>query len=282
MAEQAACQAFHEENNRKSFHTPPFYLSRDHVHFASLRMRKIQPNMGKGTKSITHSRNKQKQRKRCLRKLKDHCHVEAVMTSGRPATPEVVKHVSEEDAHLQGLPNNDVNGDVSTIAMGGSSPFNASPGCIEGGAQSTVFYNDIEDFWRALDRKSEEFWKRYEDSIDDVKKCADFDSAIIEGPNNFTVTIQSDLNYGPLDKINYHEYIRRMKEKQDKLSKTIRFLRDRCENLELDIVQAKEEAKQAQYQAKIETDRIRRFWRNKIYEGGSRSGKLVRAALQNF
>ena len=98
-----------------------------------------------------------------------------------------------------------------------------------------------------MDERSEEFWKRYEENIDDVKRCADFDSAIIDGPDNFTVTIQSELTYGPLDQINYHEYIRRMKEKQNKLCKTIRLLHDRCENLELDIVQAKKEAKEAQY-----------------------------------
>ena len=54
-----------------------------------------------------------------------------------------------------------------------------------------------------------------------MKKYADFDMAVIEGPDNFTVTIHSDLTYGVLDRINYHEYVRRMKEKQDKLCKPI-------------------------------------------------------------
>lgn len=116
--------------------------------------------------------------------------------------------------------------------------------------------------------------------MDQVKSCADFDSAVVVGPDNFTVTIQCDLTHGPLDRINYHEYVRRMREKQDKLYKAIQELRDRCENLEVDLADAKAEAKRAQCQTKRETDRIRKFWRDKIFEGSSRSGRLVRAAMQ--
>ena len=178
----------------------------------------------------------------------------------------------------------DQSGKESTMATCDASPRNVNP--VADAAQDQLgvdyYYDDTEDFWKALDKKSDEFWKMYEQKLDEVKKCADFDTAIIEGPNNFTLTIQSDLTCGPLDRINYHDYVRRIKEKQDKLCKTIQLLRDRCENLELHIVQAKEEAKQAQCQAKVEMDRIRKFWRNKIYEGGSRSGRLVRAAMQKF
>ena len=117
-------------------------------------------------------------------------------------------------------------------------------------------------------------------NLEQVKSRTDFDSAVVIGPDNFTVTIQSDLEHGPLDRINYHEYIRRIKEKEDKLYKIIQDLRDRCESLEVDLVDAKAEAKQAQCQIKIETDKIRTFWRNKIFEGSSRSGQLVRAAMQ--
>ena len=101
--------------------------------------------MGEGRKSLTHSRTKrrlQKQRKRCLRTLRDHFHVEEVITSGRPTTPEVVKHISEEDRNLPCLPTNDMIRDLSTTAVGGSSPVNTSPGPVADGAQSTEFYYD--------------------------------------------------------------------------------------------------------------------------------------------
>ena len=249
---------------------------------------------GNKSAEIKRSRTKrrlQKKRKRHLRILHGMLGQSSIGDISMPVTPETgntqVSH-SENDVAVS-LPTAvasalDQSGKEPTMVTGDASPRNVN--LVADAAQNQVgvdyYYDDIEDFWKALDKKSDEFWERYEKQLDEVKKCADFDTAIIEGPNNFTVTIQSDLTYSPLERINYHEYVRRIKEKQDKLCKTIQLLRDRCESLELDIVQAKEEAKQAQCQAKVETDRIRKFWRNKIYEGGSRSGRLVRAAMQNF
>ena len=52
-----------------------------------------------------------------------------------------------------------------------------------------------------------------------------------------------------------------MRVKQNKLA--------RCENLEVDLADAQSEAKQAQCKVKRETDKIKKFWKIKIYEGAS-------------
>lgn len=89
--------------------------------------------------------------------------------------------------------------------------------------------------------------------MDEVKSLGDLDSAVVVGPDNeFTVTIQSkELVHGPLERINYTEYVRRMKEKENRLYKTIREL-----NLEVDLEDAKIEAKKAQCEKKKEVDKI--------------------------
>ena len=46
-------------------------------------------------------------------------------------------------------------------------------------ARSDYYYEDVEDFWRALDKRSDEFWKRCEQNLEQVKSCSDFDSAVV-------------------------------------------------------------------------------------------------------
>ena len=130
-------------------------------------------------------------------------------------------------------------------------------------------------FWNALDKRSDEFWSKY--SIHMKSIDADPHSAVIVGPDNFKLTLECDLLHDPVDHVNYYDFMRRIKEREQKLKGTIQHLRDRCENLEEDII---EEANNSRDNAKKEIKRIREFWRTKIFEGRTRSGRLVASAAK--
>ena len=74
-------------------------------------------------------------------------------------------------------------GNESTMATGGACPVTISS--VADAAQDRVrdrshrtdvdyYYNDIEDFWRALNKRSDEFWKTFENFVDEVKKMCRF------------------------------------------------------------------------------------------------------------
>ena len=65
-------------------------------------------------------------------------------------------------------------------------------------------------------------------------------SAIIVGPDNLKVTLECDLPNGPLEHIDYHDFMRRVQERDKKLRATIQLLHDRCAILEADVADAKE------------------------------------------
>lgn len=136
---------------------------------------------------------------------------------------------------------------------------------------------ESELFWNALDKRSDEFWSKY--SIHMKSIDADPHSAVIVGPNNFKLTLECDLLHDPVDHVNY-DFMRRIKEREQKLKNTIQHLRDRCENLEEDIIDARAEANSSRDSAKKEIKRIREFWRTKIFEGRTRSGRLVASAAK--
>ena len=66
----------------------------------------------------------------------------------------------------------DQSGKEPTTETGDASPRNINPVAVA--AQDQVgldyLYDDIEDFWKALDKKSDKFWKTYEKQLDEVKK----------------------------------------------------------------------------------------------------------------
>ena len=141
--------------------------------------------------------------------------------------------------------------------------------------------DENERFWSALDKHSERFWEAYCKNVEELKSSKDFHSAIVTGPDNFKLTIESDHAHGPLDQLSY-EFIRKIRERDKKLCYTIQHLRDRCEDLELNIQHVKEAVIKAGIKAKKDVNEVRRFWRNEISEGQSRSGRLLKAALNSF
>lgn len=134
-----------------------------------------------------------------------------------------------------------------------------------------------DDFWKALDRRSDEFWRMFALYAKDIP--ADPFSVIVTGPDNLKVTLESDLQVGPVEQIEYQEFMRKVLERDKKLRATIELLRSRCENMEEDLADAKEEAQSASVRAAKSIKRIRDFWRTKIYGGQTRSGRLVRDAV---
>lgn len=137
--------------------------------------------------------------------------------------------------------------------------------------------SEHDDFWKALDKWSDEFWRMFALYAKDIP--ADPLSVIVTGPDNLKVTEESDLQVGPLEQIDYQEFMRKVLEQDKKLRATIELLRSRCENMEEDIADAKEEAHSASVKAAKSIKRIRDFWKTKFYGGQTRSGRLVRAAV---
>ena len=138
---------------------------------------------------------------------------------------------------------------------------------------------DTDDFWKALDDRAEEFWKRYFLSVKDIP--SDNHSAIITGPHNLKVTVECDHPLSSLEKISYHQFIQKIHERDEKLRATVRLLRDWCEILEEDVAISKDEVRCTHKRANQSIKRMREFWRNKIFEGHTRCGQMLMTSIRS-
>lgn len=83
----------------------------------------------------------------------------------------------------------------------------------------------------------------------------------------------------PLDKVCIRSRLLEMHTKVENAKEIARNYRDKCNELKKDVMQMKVQNDQLHVQALEEKQKIRHFWRNEILEGQSRSGTILRNAL---
>lgn len=82
-----------------------------------------------------------------------------------------------------------------------------------------------------------------------------------------------------IDRVYLKSKVIELQQNEKRAKETARFYRDRCCELKAKILETQQEQVKLKVQSIHEKNQIRYFWRNKILEGQSRSGKMVRTAL---
>lgn len=97
--------------------------------------------------------------------------------------------------------------------------------------------------------------------------------------NNDEPEIQFPDYMNVMDKISIKSKILELASKEERAKEMVRFYRDRCSDLKCKILQIESEKMQLKLQTAHEKNQIRHFWRNKVIEGQSRSGRILRLGL---
>jgi len=95
-------------------------------------------------------------------------------------------------------------------------------------------------------------------------------------PDDTSVTIKGsgiqDTSQRTKAEVAVKRYVEKAVEDRDMAMLTARRFRDKVENLEL-------ENEKLKYEINASLHRVRNFWRNKVAEGGTRTGKFIQKAL---
>ena len=97
--------------------------------------------------------------------------------------------------------------------------------------------------------------------------------------DNKHVEIELHTNLCAMDKIALKSKLMEIKSSEERAKVLARYYRDRCADLKTKVVQLNSEKLQIKLQSTHEKNQIRYFWRNKIIEGQSRSGRILRNGL---
>ena len=93
------------------------------------------------------------------------------------------------------------------------------------------------------------------------------------------VEIELHTNLNAMDKIVLKSKMMEIKSSEERAKEIARYYRDRCTDLKTKVAQLNSEKLQIKLQATHEKNQIRYFWRNKIIEGQSRSGRILQNGL---
>ena len=82
-----------------------------------------------------------------------------------------------------------------------------------------------------------------------------------------------------LRRVEIANYFSRIMKKEEKAIEPCQGLRDRIETLKSALKDSKIQMIKMHRESQRKIEKVRYFWRNKIYEGNSRGGELLKAAL---
>lgn len=143
------------------------------------------------------------------------------------------------------------------------------------------------ELFSALDRineDSDEYWdKLAKDKIREFDSYHDAHPCIVENEQR-SIRVYVDGS-GPykgtagLKRVTMEDYIGRLMKKEAKATELCRAMRDRIETLEDSLRDSKVKMIKMHRESQRRIEKVRYFWRNKIYEGNSRGGELLKAAL---
>ena len=82
-----------------------------------------------------------------------------------------------------------------------------------------------------------------------------------------------------MDRIEIKSKLSQAKFKEEQAQEVARFYQDHCAQLKTKVLKIKSTMAQLKARNQHEKNQIRYFWRNKIIEGQSRSGRILRLGL---
>lgn len=145
-----------------------------------------------------------------------------------------------------------------------------------------------EEFFAALDRISDDNMKYWEMSvqkeIDELEKYHDARPAFVTDEKRAVVvqvTDSSRRGSSGLIRVSTEEYFKRIHKREEKAIELCKHMRDRIEELEKALLDSKTRIMKMHRQNQRKIEKVRYFWRNKIYEGSSYGGRMLMAAVKD-
>lgn len=176
-----------------------------------------------------------------------------------------------------------------------SSPLSSSSELLEANQLSPLRRQDVEpddtfddtDLFAALDRvgeESDQYWEKMtEEKIREFDSYRDTHPCIMaDKERTITVVVDGTGKYkgtSALKRVEIKDYFSRMMKKEEKATELCRVMRDRIETLEDALKDSKVKMMKMHRENQRKIEKVRYFWRNKIFEGNSRGGELLKAAL---
>lgn len=135
-----------------------------------------------------------------------------------------------------------------------------------------------------VEEESDEYWEvvaeakiKEFDSYRDAHPCI-----VTDKERTITVHIDGAGKYkgtSALRRVELTNYFSEVKVREEKATEVCRILRDRIETLEGALKDSKIRMMKMHRENQRKIEKVRYFWRNKIFEGNSRGGELLKAAL---
>jgi len=139
-----------------------------------------------------------------------------------------------------------------------------------------------EDFCDALDEINEANLDQWEKHKQALEMYNDVHPAIVtDSKSEVEVYVKgARKEMHGVDRVSIEHYFTSIHDKEKKSQQLHKILRDRIEELETALEAAKYELHSANYDAKTGIQRVRYFWRNRLLEGCSRGGQMLKAATR--
>lgn len=138
-------------------------------------------------------------------------------------------------------------------------------------------YVSAEGFLSALDKigdQNYEYWKKYKETLESYKDVHPV--VVVDDQNKVEVYVKGGhKGTGGLVRVSYEAYFSSLHEREGKSQHMCRVLWGRVEELEGVLEDCKIEMERNNG---VKVEQVRHFWRNKIFEEGSRSGRMLMAS----
>ena len=195
------------------------------------------------------------------------------------------KRLALKQSTLSGVDQDGAQSEAST------NEFSIGSTCTADNASEGHILSDIEvsddELFAAFDRVGEdgnEYWEKLAgkkiqefESFHDKRPCI-----VTDKKRSFEVWVDGTGPYkgtAALRRVDIQTYINSLMEKEAKATDLCRMMRDRIETLENSLKDSKVKMINMYRKNQRNTEKVRFFWRNKIYEGISRGAEMLKSAL---
>lgn len=232
-------------------------------------------------------RRKQKKRKRATVKRYKNAFITDESSTTSDSTQELSSSISDCSQDLSNT-TSDYSQDVQHQHEGDfdSTPVNSSPLQQCGGQDTDSIKYVDEDFFAALDRISDDNMKYWDmcvqKEIEELEQYHDGHPAFVTDEKRAVVvqvTNSAHRGSSGLLRVSMEEYFKRIHKREEKALELCKLMRDRIEELETSLLDSKARIMKMHRQNQRKIEKVRYFWRNKIYEGSCRSGRMLMAAM---
>lgn len=144
-----------------------------------------------------------------------------------------------------------------------------------------------DSFFKALDRIADEqaaYWRNMEPDIDELNRSRDVHPTIVTDEDRF-IEVYVGNNHqdtSGLLRVSTEEHFARLHRREAQAVSLCKNLRNRIETLEENLLDAQRKLVNLQTDKQNEITRVRKFWRDRVLEEGSRAGTMLLASLKQY